>query len=666
MREDAVGMFWQNLSEPRGKNQAPRVLPPTPDTGWRPPKDFPNLVAAARIAVDCETKDVDLRAHGPGVRRGAHIIGLAVGVEDARWYFPMRHEVGSEWNMDPDTVMRWAGDALSGKQDKVGANLLYDADFLAEAGVQLGGRWLDVQIAEPLLDENRFTYALDVLDKDYGGEGKVDDELEKWVYRAYRNKNYREELWRTSPLLVGPYAEGDVTAPLRIIDKQLAALNAQDLTELFEIETDLLPMLLAMRRLGVRVDMQARQQLDDTLTVSLREADARLRAAAGFDVNVNSSADLARMFDALGLDYPRTAKRGDPSFTKGWLEHHPHDIAKLVVDARKLSKLQATFVRGYFDLAVNGRIHALFHPLRTDENGAVSGRFASSNPNLQNIPARDEVWSALIRKLFIPEDDCEWVRHDWSQIEYRFLAHFGIGTNAREVRRLYNVDPRTDFHRMVLELLGWGPEKRKPAKTVNFGLVYGMGPPTLAAQLGMTLEDATRDIFEPYHERVPFVKETYDYAGNRAAARGYVKTILGRRARFDWWQPRNWSDAAEADAVYDGEDRAAELTLARARARWGDIKLRRAFTHKALNRVLQGSAADLMKKAMRDIWRSGVYRVLPVAHLTVHDELDHSVPRTKEAAEAVKEVRRLMEHAIALRVPVIADEERGPNWGECK
>ncbi len=651
MRADDVGMFWERLAQPKDRVTRPRVLPETPETGWRPPSSFPNLAAARRISLDCETRDPELLTLGPGVRRGAHIVGLAIGTDDGgRWYFPMRHEVEPEFNLAPDAVLAWARDALRGPQPKVGANLLYDIDFLAEAGVEVGGPWLDVQIAEPLLDENRRTYALEALGEKYLGAGKQQEALSDWVWRAYGERNYRKEIWRCSPRLVGPYGEGDADLPLRILDAQLPLLRAQGLDELWEIESGLLPLLLAMRRNGVRVDMPAAQRLDDDLSTAITSTQQRLAALAGFAVNVSAAADLQRLFDRLGVTYPRTS-RGAPSFVKEWLEHHPHPACAMITELRRLLKYRDTFVRGYIHKAqINGRIHCQFHSLRGDENGTVSGRFSSSLPNLQNIPIRDEVWGPRLRAIFVPEDGCEWVRHDWSQIEYRFLAHFGIGENAREVRELYRNDPTTDFHQMVCELTGL---PRKPAKNVNFGLVYGMGTALLAKTLGLTVEEATREVFDVYHARVPFVKDTYERASSRAATRGYVKTILGRRARFELWQKAGSYGEAEA------------LPEEAARERWGAAAAR-AYTHKALNRVLQGSAADLMKKAMLLIWRSGVYRDLPVAHLTVHDELDHSAPRTPAAAAALVEIKRLMETALTLRVPIIAAEERGPNWGECK
>lgn len=652
-RDDALGMFWTNLGREKAtKVDVPRVLPPTPDTGWRPPDSFPNLSVAKRIAVDLETKDLELREKGPGVRRGAHIIGIAVGTDDGgRWYFPMRHEVGSEHNLDPDSVIAWARDNLSGPCDKVGANLLYEADFLQEAGVILGGRWLDVQVAEPLLNENRFSYALDALGMDHLGEGKVHKELSQWVHKAYRNKNYREELWRTSPVLVGPYAEGDVDLPLRILDKQLPKIAEQGLDDLWQIETELLPMLLAMRRFGVRINMAQRDLLDVRMTEALKVAQQTLDSAAGRRVNVNAGKDLALVFDKAGVAYPRT-KGGAPSFAKTWMAHSTEPLCQAVTEIRRLAKLRDTFVRSYTNLAVNGRIHCQFHSLKGDEHGAVSGRFASSDPNLQNIPIRDPIWGPLIRALFLPEDDCDWYRHDWSQIEYRFLVHFGVGESARQAQHAYRADPTTDFHKFVMGLTALG---RKEAKNANFLLVYGGGAALLANMLGISKEEAQRTVFDVYHDRLPFVRDTYDRAQQRANMRGYVLTILKRRARFPMWEPTKWGE----------RDQEGPLALPEpaARARWGS-NIRRAWTHTALNRVLQGSAADLMKKAMRDCWKSGVYNVLPVPHLTVHDELGHSVQRTKEAHEAIAHVKYIMENCMQLRVPIITEVERGPSWGE--
>lgn len=662
MRHDSVGLFWQelNVKAERGKGERvvrSRPMPPIPETGWTPPKSFPDLSSAKRISIDCETKDLELEDKGPGVRRGAHIVGLAVGTDDGgRWYFPMRHEVEGHLNIPAENVIAWARDNLTRPhQPKVGANLGYDLDFLAGEGVEVSGPFFDVQVAEPLIDENRFTYSLGSLGEKYLGEGKTASVLRKWVESAYGTKGekYRGEIYRAPPSLVGPYAEGDVDLPLRVLDHQLRIIEEEELQKVWEVETAILPLVVKMRQRGVKVDLVRAQQVDDELTQAIALAQQRLNVAAGRPIDVNKGSDLQRLFDKEGVQYPFTAK-GNPSFTKEWLQNSTHPACIQIVEVRKLTKLRDTFIRGYImGMHINGRIHCMFNQLKSDDSGAVSGRFSSSLPNLQNIPSRDPEWSWKIRSIFVPEDGEVWARHDWSQIEYRFLAHFGIGSNGEEVREQYRTDPSTDFHEMVMEMTGLD---RKPAKNCNFGLVYGMGPSKLAAQLNMTLEEATEEVFDPYHGKVPFVKDTYDRASSRAQERGFIRTILGRRARFSLYEGGGWSK--------DGEEREA-LPYDQAVEKWGK-RIKRAFTHKALNRLLQGSAADLMKKAMVDIEASGASEVLGCPLVTVHDELGHSVPRSAAGREAMAEVKHIMETAMVLKLPVIAEEEVGPNWGQAE
>jgi DNA polymerase I-like protein with 3'-5' exonuclease and polymerase domains len=616
------------------------------------------------IAVDVETYDPDLLTKGPGPRRDGKMVGLCIGTDDGRsWYFPFGHEVEPHLNLDRDAVLHWAKDELCrANQPKVGANLSYDLDYLLAADIDVAGSLYDVQIAAPLLDENRRSYSLDSLSQDYLGEGKVKGALQEWVGRAYQDGNYRKHVWHTSPRLVGPYGEGDADLPIRLMKKFVPMLREQGLMDLFSIESRLIMPLLKMRQRGVRVDLVAAQLMDDELSERIELAQEMLNAAAGGPIDVDVNADLKRLFDREGVEYPLTEK-GNPSFGKEWLMYHPHPACKLIIEVRKLLKYRDTFVRGYiFGMQINGRIHGQFHQLKGDENGTVSGRLSSSLPNLQNIPARDPEWGPRIRALFIPEGGEEWVRHDWSQIEYRFLAHYAQGKGADIIRDRYGADPETDYHEMTLDLVapaaGWDistpplrKQRRKPVKNINFGLAYGMGENKLAADLGLD-HAAAADLFSAYHSAVPFVKHTYNLASNRAKDAGFIKTILGRRARFELWQ-----DARKWNSVGVARDEA--LT------RYGpDIV--RAYTHKALNRLLQGSAADMMKVAMVKIHESGVPSVLGCPLLTVHDELDHSAPTSAAGREAVAEVKHIMETCLPLKVPVIADEESGPNWGQVK
>lgn len=674
MRDDSLGFFWEDLQTRAVRGSYARPIPAIPDTGWTAPKEFPRLADAKLLAIDTETKDVALVEKGPGFRRDgeehAEIVGLAVGTEDGgRWYFPMRHTIAPEQNMDPDAVLAWARDNLcTPGQTKVGANIMYDVDALWSEKVPVTGPFIDVQFAEALLDENRFSYSLENLLRDYCGTGKVKDDLKDWAVRAYGDDdNYRANIYRCPPCLVGPYAEGDVDGPLKLWALQQPKLAAENLTELFALETELIEPTVRMRMRGVKVDVEYAKRLDDELTVAMAVLDQRLEAIAGRKINVGSTDDLARLFDAAGVAYPRTPKTKAPSFTKEFLEFCDHPCALLIVERRKLEKYRNTFVRGYvLGLNVNGRLHALFHPLKGDENGTVSGRYSSSLPNLQNIPARDPVWGPKLRALFIPEDGEAWGRHDWSQIEYRFLAHYAQGPTGDIVRAKYNEDPTTDFHEMTLDMVapaaGWDistPElrkqRRKPVKNINFGLCYGMGQDKLTRDLGLD-KQAGGELFSSYHHAVPFVKDTYDVAQKIARERGYIFTILGRRARFPRWEPR-WK-ARDDDAQ-------PALPHAAALEKYGS-RIVRAFTHKTLNRLLQGSAADLMKKAMRDMWRAGVQNELGDMLITCHDETGHSVPDTPAAREALNEVKHIMETCLTLKVPVIAEQSIGANWGECK
>jgi len=664
MRDDALGFFWEDLPVKVKRGSYDRPTPAIPDTGWTAPTEFPRLADARLLAIDCETKDPALPTRGPGFRRrdedAAHMVGLAVGTPDGgRWYFPMRHTIAPEQNLEPGAVLRWARDNLCSEgQTKIGANIGYDVDCLWSEGVPVTGPFLDVQYAEALLDENRRTYALEKLALSYLGETKVKDDLQDWALRAYGDdENYRANIWRCPPCLVGPYAEGDVDLPLRIYEHQRPQLEAQGLTALFELECDLTPQLVRMRHRGVRIDLEYAKRLDDELTVAIAELDARLEAIAGRKIDVNIVTDIQRLFDAAGIAYPRTAKTNKPSFAKDYLNHVNHPAAVLIVERRKLEKYRNTFVRGYvLDLHVDGRLHALFHPLKTDENGTVSGRFSSSLPNLQNIPARDPVWGPKLRALFIPEDGEAWGRHDWSQIEYRFLAHYARGRSGNVVRQRYRDDPTTDFHNMTQALIKdvtGTTLDRKPVKNINFGLCYGMGKPKLTRDLGLD-EKAGDELFNAYHTGVPFVKATYDAAQQTATSRGYIVTILNRRARFPLFEP-----------VYGDRDNIVALPEHEATLKY-DGRIRRAFTHKALNRLLQGSAADLMKVAMREIDRAGIERQLGPMLLTCHDETGHSVPPTKAGQDALNEVRHIMESCLTLRVPIMADQSIGPNWGACK
>jgi DNA polymerase I-like protein with 3'-5' exonuclease and polymerase domains len=361
-------------------------------TVWTPPANFPNLLGAKQICIDLETCDPGLKEKGPGTRRESFIAGIAIGTDDGfRGYFPIAHELGG--NMDKGIVYRWLKEELGRtSQDKIGANLLYDLEFLACAGIQVKGKCYDIQYAAPLLDENKRSYSLESIAQEQLGEGKVTTALHAWMKQAFGSTegcNY----WRSPVGLVGPYAEGDVDLPLRILEKQKIQLAEQGLLDLFEMECSNMDMLLAMRLRGVRVDVDKAERIRKQLQLKVAEYQKQLNFLAGTQINVDAAASIAKVFDKLGIEYPRTAKTAAPSFVKGWLEGLTHiPEVQLILSIRKFQTIISTFLTGYIlDMNVNGRLYGMFHPLRSDEGGTVSGRFSSSLPNLQNIPSRDIV-----------------------------------------------------------------------------------------------------------------------------------------------------------------------------------------------------------------------------------------------------------------------------------
>lgn len=623
---------------------------------------FPSFADAKSVTIDLETHDPDLKTKGPGVRRDGYIVGAAVSVNGYKKYYPVAHRAGP--NVDRDKVFAWLKSELKDyKGEILGTNLLYDMDYLAHVGIVAPrARLRDIQLAEPLLDETRNEYSLEALSRERLGEGKVESELE-----AMYGKNWKSKIRDCDSRMVGVYAMGDLDLPERIHAQQVKELEEQGLTSLYDMECRLMPMMLAMRRLGVPVDVKKAERVSNELYLRAVEIRRQVRHLVGFEVNVNAADSISKAFDSLGLTYPRTAT-GKPSFKKNFLEYHPHEICKLLMEERKALKTKGTFVDGYIlDGHINGRIHCLFNQLKGDESGTVSGRFSSSMPNLQNIPARDEITGPLMRSMFVPEDGCDWWARDWSQIEYRIFIHYAVlerMEGASDAAHRYHTDPNLDFHQMVAEMTGL---PRKVAKNINFGILYGMGAPKMAADMGRTIEEVT-PILDQYHERIPFAKKIAKTASARAAARGYIRTVLGRRRRFNEWEDGKWRTQAEKEAICrEKGDPTWFSPLSNqdeARERWG-ARIKRAYTHKAFNAVIQGSAADLMKLAMVKIWEDGVCDVLPV-HLTVHDELDGSCDGSPRAEEALKHVTHVMETVMPLSVPIRADGSRGSNWAEAK
>tara|TARA_R110000772_G_scaffold1863_7_gene6332 strand:- start:2641 stop:4521 length:1881 start_codon:yes stop_codon:yes gene_type:complete len=600
------------------------------------PDGYPDLSEAREVSIDLETCDPNLTSRGSGwPRKDGYVIGIAVAVDGAAWYFPIRHDNGS--NLDVKQTLRWLADVCSVERDYIMHNAMYDLGWLWAEGIEVKGRIVDTMIVAALVDENRFSYALNALGRDYLNERKS----EKDLYEAANSfgVNAKSEMWKLPAHFVGAYAEQDAALTLKLWQFFKGIIVKEDIADIFDLELQVLKVVFDMRKKGVRVDLEKAEELKVYLQ---REEEKVLQESGGTNIDIWAAASIAKAFDAEGLTYPKTPKSGQPSFTKNFLANHAHALPQAVVRARELNKARTTFIDTIIKHQHNGRIHAEAHSLRSDDGGTVTGRFSYSNPNLQQVPARNAEIGPMIRGLFLPEVGELWGAFDYSSQEPRLVVHYSSLlklTGAQEFADQYNVDATTDFHQMAADIVG---VPRKQAKDINLGLFYGMGKNKLAEQLGLEYEDA-KDLFKEYHGKVPFVQQLADYVVNRASNKGLIRTLLGRKCRFDKWEPN-------AYGLYKPQ------TYEDAYAEHGPA-IKRAFTYKALNRLIQGSAADQTKAAMVALHKEGITPLIQV-----HDELDISVAEP-ETASIIQEI---METCVDMQIPSVVDAEFGPSWGEAK
>ena len=607
-----------------------------PQTEWVPPESFPDLSKYDEISIDLETKDPDLKTMGSGSITGrSEIVGIALAVEGWSGYYPIAHEGGG--NLDKKKVMDYFRTILNYPSTKIFHNAMYDVCFIRAAGLKINGTIVDTMIAGSLVDENRFRYDLGSMGRDYLGKGKNEAVLNETA--ALWGVDPKSEMYKLPAMYVGEYAERDAEITLELWQQMKQEIQHQDIESIFDLETELFPCLVDMRFLGVRVDVEAANQLKQKLLAEEKECLQKVKKETSVDIQIWAARSIAQVFEKLRLPFDRTEKTNSPSFTKNFLKNHPHPIVKHIARAREINKAHTTFIDTILKHEHKGRIHAEINQLRSDQGGTVTGRFSYNNPNLQQIPARNKELGPMIRSLFIPEEGCKWGVFDYSQQEPRLVVHYAA------LQNLYGVDDvldayqegDADFHRIVAEM---ADIPREQAKTINLGLFYGMGKNKLQAELGVNKERAD-GLFKQYHSRVPFVKQLMDNVMQRAQGRGRIRTLLGRLCRFHLWEPNQFG-------IHKPLPHDAAL------AEHGP-GIRRAFTYKALNRLIQGSAADMTKKAMIELHKEGI-----TPHIQVHDELDISVNNN---ADKIKEI---MESAVDLEVPNKVDYESGPNWGTIK
>ena len=609
-----------------------------PTSDWSIPEVFPQFSETETIAVDLETYDPHLMTCGPGWATGrGYIVGVGIATEGWKGYFPIRHQGGG--NLDEDIVLRWLRNTLaSEKRDVIFHNALYDVGWLRREGVHVGGKILDTIVAAPLVNENRYSYSLDNLGEFYCNE-KKDESLLQNAALSF-GVNPKSEMYKLPSKFVGPYGEQDAALTLKLWQKLKIEVQEQGLEKILDMECRLIPLLLERRWRGVRIDEQKADDVSKKLSIEEQKLQVEIKRKYGAEVNLWANASLEAIFEKNKIWFPRTAK-GMASFQKDWLEGHEHELPQLIVRARKLNKARTTFIDKMIkDHCFDGRIHAEAHAMRNDRGGTVSGRFSYSNPNLQQVPARDPEIGNLIRSLFIPEDGCQWGVFDYSQQEPRLTVHYADRMNlagAKDAVVEYT-EKNADFHQIVADMANI---PRKQAKTINLGLSYGMGKEKLIKELGIDDTEA-EGLFQQYHNKVPFIRGLQDQCARVAMERGYIRTFAGRRCRFNLWEDRY--------------ERTLPLPYEEAQEKYGD-NLKRSYTYKALNRLIQGSAADMTKLAMLGLWEEGI-----VPHLQVHDEVDISVENTEQADK----IAEIMETCVELAVPLLVDKELGSSWGETK
>ena len=604
---------------------------------WTTPSNCPDLSKYSEIAVDLETRDPDLKNKGSGSIIGnGEVVGIAVAVKDNSWYFPIAH--GTNPNMNRKKVLSWFKDTMSTEATKIFHNAMYDVCWIRKMGIKINGLITDTMIAASLVNENKYRYDLNSLSWDYLGYGKNESTLNEaakdWGIDP------KAELWKLPATFVGEYAERDASLTLELWQLLKREISNQDVESIFNLETELFPCLVDMRFKGVRVDVPQAHKLKQQLEEQEKELLLEIKKETQIEPQIWAARSIAKVFDKLKLPYERTEKTKAPSFTKNFLSEHKHPLVQKIAKAREVNKAHTTFIDTIINYEHKGRIHADINQLRGDSGGTVTGRFSYRNPNLQQIPARNKDLGPLIRGLFIPEENCTWGCFDYNQQEPRLVVHYASlykFPSAYNVVNSYQNNPDTDFHKIVAKMANI---PRTQAKTINLGLFYGMGKAKLQAELGVSKEKA-EELFQMYHGKVPFVKQLMHVASNRAQEHGQIRTLLGRLCRFHLWEPNQF-----------GMHKALPHNEA---LREHGPGIKRAYTYKALNKLIQGSAADMTKKCMIDLHKEGI-----VPHIQIHDELDISIKSDEEAEKIIE----IMENSVKLEIPNKVDYESGKTWGD--
>jgi len=642
-----------------------------------------DLTDVTTVAVDLETYDPSLKKHGSGAIRGeGFVCGIAIATDKQTVYYPIAHAMTD--NLDPITTWKYLNEKLFQNENiaKVFHNAMYDVCWIrAVTGMMPKGQLLDTMIAASVLDETRMRYSLDSISKDYLKESKYKYDLQEKSLAEFGIKDPMSNMHKLSYSLVKDYAEQDVNLTLKlwnIFEKKLNEVlyintdtnENKTCKNIFDLETKLFPCLVDMKFKGVRIDTQKAEKLGKLLEKRRDNLLKIIKARTGVDVEIWASASIKKLLDQQRItDYKKTPKSGMPQLPKNYLKTHSNRFLRMIAKARECDKAKGAFVEGLLSYVHKGRIHADINQIRSDQGGTVTGRFSMSNPNLQQIPARGFIGKKM-RELFIPEQGQEWGSFDYSQQEPRIVVHYALklglpGTDSLEEE--FNKDD-ADFHQIVADMANI---PRTTAKTINLGLFYGMGKLKLEKELNLSKKEANV-LFNTYHKKVPFVKLLSQTLITFAEDHKLLYTLGDRFCRFNKWETRDrkWNDDIkrfEPVPILTEEEAKTAFKAELLEKYKGKVvdnymkdfkyNYKPAFTYKALNRLIQGSAADMTKKAMVQLYERGI---LP--QIQIHDELCLSIKDDKQK-ETIKNV---MEKSLPLLIKNKVNCLTGSSWGDCK
>jgi len=595
--------------------------------GWKPSELVPIPGDVTELALDTET-------NGLLDNKKARVAGISYCLPDGTTrYHPFRHTTSG--NLPEQQILDWARQELRGKKIYL-ANAGFDIRMLRRDGIRLeeqGNEFGDIQHYAALLDDSRRKFSLDVLAHEFLGESKVGKDLD-----GSRMADYH-------PSMVEPRALADADQTYRIAKKLRERITAESLDEVRTLEEQVIPVVCEMEENGAPLDTEL-------LGKWVTEAERRyiwilstIEKQFNMRFNPNSAADYEKLFAVRKIPVISYTEKGNPSFKDEVLERVNDPWIQLARYADHLDSLRSKFLNNYDNrVEPAGILRYSLHQLRSDEGGTITGRFSSSNVNIQQVmternhrlrfktlqqlrewfPEFEELnsWREddfYVRKLFIPEDG-RWLSADQEQVEYRIFAHYA---NSPEIIARYLEDPSVDFHSIVMEMVRRVKPTidRKRTKDLNFAFIFGAGTGKIATMLNVGISEA-KSLVDAYKKQFPEADELLSTASRLASRRGYVKTILGRRGRFP-----------------DKQN-----------------------LHKALNKVIQGSAADTAKRKLIEVYKARKQTGF-VMRFPVHDELNGDSP-DETCTEMVGQI--LNEQTTKFRVPILWKVGTGSSWAEAK